>query len=824
MVTVLDRYTSSFHWPQQNFAAIWLRPQWYLYINSFLSDVQNGGLGFVTGGDYTLSSVIPGLWQLATKSVFVGETQSDNPLASNAGPFNPLKSTDMMISGLICDNQDANHCRSANEGISIPIDNFAVNQRFYNIYDGPNYQDSNAYLDITETNLSPVCMPGGAANCPQFGPGAGQPAWMYTRVPGIPQNKTLNYCALPNAAIGWKQPNGFFYPPAFHSEKLFFNNVDIRHYVLEPLWMPGTYTTNETQVRTDYCTFPASNMFGNFSSVDRQTVLNDDDGSLTGLLSPAASPAKGETISVNLDTFFNAPVEAPECKSFNTAKTSPYEYLSTVVYPACAITNTCTNWDADCTSATCYGVPLERQLLTSEDSSDLSTTGIRMAGMALSQRSMMTLNNATYYIDTTVSQAEQAKSASHLNVFKTGDTYYVFFLYAKPNTKQTYQIYVGQRLNIGNKTQVGDVGIVRANISGLPITFTPGPVDWGSVGWTKSYDSRTGILTVTADLSSFANEFTDTKNDFCQPPTFCTLTGNTCGCSPSLPSDQLAACQAGNICGKWAGKDIDCPKGGCLGFSFKLPPGFIADNKGSILQTNGGHRPAPVCFPNAAPWNISLTHASADVAGSCADTPIDANKFCTKFVLPPPDEEPPPPQEPPPPPPPPGDTDSDDDGVPDDIDADSDNDGIPDVMEGEPAGTSSTSSARQELPTDPDGDGIPSWLDLDSDGDGISDHAEAGGTNDANNDGMVDVFIDSNGNGLHDEYDPEAGGTPLPLPDSDGDGIPDFLDNVHNDGVQEDNGSKCAIAGGSGGGGITGLLLVYSLIPAVILTRRKMRS
>ena len=54
MVTVLDRYTSSFHWAQQNFAAIWLRPQWYLYINSFLSDSQNGGLGFVTGGDYSL--------------------------------------------------------------------------------------------------------------------------------------------------------------------------------------------------------------------------------------------------------------------------------------------------------------------------------------------------------------------------------------------------------------------------------------------------------------------------------------------------------------------------------------------------------------------------------------------------------------------------------------------------------------------------------------------------------------------------------------------------------------------------------------------------
>ena len=48
-------------------------------------------------------------------------------------------------------------------------------------------------------------------------------------------------CYLPNAAIGWKQPNGFYYPPAFHSQNLFFNNVDIRHFVIEPLLKPDTY-------------------------------------------------------------------------------------------------------------------------------------------------------------------------------------------------------------------------------------------------------------------------------------------------------------------------------------------------------------------------------------------------------------------------------------------------------------------------------------------------------------------------------------------------------------------------------------------------------
>src|SRR5262249_24421611 len=54
MVTVIDQYTSSFHWNETNFGAIWLRPQWYLFANSVLTDVQNAGLSFITGGGYTI--------------------------------------------------------------------------------------------------------------------------------------------------------------------------------------------------------------------------------------------------------------------------------------------------------------------------------------------------------------------------------------------------------------------------------------------------------------------------------------------------------------------------------------------------------------------------------------------------------------------------------------------------------------------------------------------------------------------------------------------------------------------------------------------------
>ncbi len=103
-----------------------------------------------------------------------------------------------------------------------------------------------------------------------------------------------------------------------------------------------------------------------------------------------------------------------------------------------------------------------------------------------------------------------------------------------------------------------------------------------------------------------------------------------------------------------------------------------------------------------------------------------------------------------------GIADNDRDGVPNYIDLDSDNDGIPDL---------------QETGGDFDLDGIPNTYDRDSDGDGLTDTNEGGGT-DNNGDGVIDGFIDTNGDGLSDVLE----STPLPLPNTDGEGGSDFLD------------------------------------------------
>ena len=258
--------------------------------------------------------------------------------------------------------------------MSFPLSNFGTGQRLFSIYDGPAYQDSNIYLDITPT----AC-----------GNGTVTGACMYGTALGLCQQTVSSVvsCYLPNAAIGWKQPNGFFYPPTFHSTNLFFGNVGIRHYVIDALFQYGTYLEDTTTASQDYCPGGgySSAMFSNFTDIDRQTELTDDDGTLTGLTNNS-SPVTG-TVSVNPATFFTAPVQTSQCLSDigvspslacpvnsqpqplptpATAITSPYEYVTAAVYPQCGVTgisdNSCSSfsgaeWGNQCSNPTCYGIP-----------------------------------------------------------------------------------------------------------------------------------------------------------------------------------------------------------------------------------------------------------------------------------------------------------------------------------------------------------------------------------------------------------------------------------------------------------------------------------
>ena len=75
---------------------------------------------------------------------------------------------------------------------------------------------------------------------------------------------------------------------------------------------------------------------------------------------------------------------------------------------------------------------------------------------------------------------------------------------------------------------------------------------------------------------------------------------------------------------------------------------------------------------------------------------------------------------------------------------------------------------------DLDNDGVADIFDLDADNDGIEDVIEAGLGSLSNAKGKIDVsWVDTNGNGLHDSGESVAA---LPALDSDGDGIPNYID------------------------------------------------
>jgi len=612
---VLDRYTTSFNWAQTNFSAIWLRGWWYLLENSAITDSQNGGLTIVTGGGFTRSDVAQGYWSVFKNSILVGNTQPilnngfpANVSASNAGPFNPV--------GLKCTYapHGASFCASAADGITFQNQSFAINQRLFNIYDGPSTEYNNIYSDIHVNKLGTVqeCSTG-LGQCKSTG-------YMAAFVLGIPQfpptGLTTNQCILPNAAIAWKQPNGFYYPPAFNSENLVFNTdpdhkVDIRHFVIQPQYESNSFKDNLTAIKNTYCAY-ADNMFsGNgFTDIDRETELTDRDGSLTGLTAnnPAQTPPEVPTISVNKDPFFNAPVVTDECASGQlpplnptdtgkesgaTVNTSPYEHLTTAIVADCAKetgTNCSGNWSGPvafgtgggCAVVGCYGVPLYQQFRAPSDEPN-ARPSIFMMGQGNAQRSTMTVNHGKYYIDTTRSQdVQKATGATLFTVFQPNTSYELFLVFASEHTQQTYQIYIGKDLSLEEAEAVIKPG--RLLITTQTYPFCSGSNDptecknlcgsecTGSWAKVTDYKKELGLLTVEINLTNQADMKVSSREAFCQPTTYCQWNSdnNTCGCKPGTDFEDSAVCS-------YATKDIDCPVGGCYGFRIMLPSHFAAE-------------------------------------------------------------------------------------------------------------------------------------------------------------------------------------------------------------------------------------------------------
>ena len=247
-------------------------------------------------------------------------------------------------------------------------------------------------------------------------------------------------------------------------------------------------------------------------------------------------------------------------------------------------------WGSTCTNPGCYGVPLYRQYLTkvemdrwTDDKYKCSDQAkpprtpkancrwpfIRMAGEDLSQRETLTINNGTYYVDTTVSLDTQntenytTTAPRFLNVFKAGETYYMFFAYVKPSTVQTYQIYVGPGFDTSTHFKFG-----RVNVDELGGDFFFQRSPTVQEIWADP-QLNGDILTVNIDFSGMTALDPSPDSGLCQPRTFCKPAGSKDEkkmCVSALkPDDPIIAAnknfvaQNDAVCQTWATKDLDCP-------------------------------------------------------------------------------------------------------------------------------------------------------------------------------------------------------------------------------------------------------------------------
>ena len=365
---------------------------------------------------------------------------------------------------------------------------------------------------------------------------------------------------MPNAAIAWKQSNGFYYPPAFHSRNLYFNNVDIRHYVIEPQFMPGTFITKDSAVRPRYCVADPG-VFNNFTDIDRQTELNDDDGTLTGLI--GLSPLTKINFSTHLPKISNVdPISRP----ISPAPPRPVPMtmlprwsiriagLSRGLYESCGPDGSAnTNplgcaangsvWNYNGANNQTYGPLLYRQLL---NPGETAAPFIKMMSQDTGQRSTLVPNNGIYYLDTTVDTATQRMAgAVNLSVFEPGKTYHVFTLFASPSSLETFQVFIGKGLSHDyiSKNVLAEVG----NAAAGQMSFTAmmsWPSGWhppGAPAGQPDYDATSGILTVTLDLSpaggsGFADAYDTSIPGRCQPTSFCSWNGSACVCNETALS------------------------------------------------------------------------------------------------------------------------------------------------------------------------------------------------------------------------------------------------------------------------------------------------
>jgi len=270
------------------------------------------------------------------------------------------------------------------------------------------------------------------------------------------------------------------------------------------------------------------------------------------------------------------------------------------------------------------------------------------------QRSALTVNHGEYYINTTVSKNSQTSANPpfvSVNVFTGGSAYDLFFLFSKPDTQQTYKLFVGTKLpeTMGKDLAATNVVFGYESLT-LPFNFTPAPkTDVASGAWTSSYNPASGILTLTTKMSQVAsiyslntavpNESVSLGQKYCQPATMCSWSqsANRCQCNQNGPYASL--CNQTNPAGQtvcdWSiqpsplkcsnpngcpAQFVDCPAPGCPAFQITFPAACGPNEKEKcFVADDSDQRPEPSPFNFVNPndpfsWDVNFNLVNSSLA------------------------------------------------------------------------------------------------------------------------------------------------------------------------------------------------------------------
>jgi hypothetical protein len=614
VTSVIDRFTTSFNWADVNLGSVWLRPWNYVFVNGAITDQLFGGLGFVSGGSW--DQVLPDYLTITKDSLFVGTTRA-RP-AGQASYVEHEAGPDVRDANCL----DGRFCQLPADGVALGVGGLNP-QRLITIYDGPFFSDGSRFENVRSLDCPVAADDHPNPNQPASFPARRKICGIYatTTQPLAPGSAvdsadfTKALARVMNAAIGWKQPNGFYYPPAFAFRNTSFGAPghagDVRHNVLDSghlYWQSGpTNDGASIAIRLlGSAATPAAQASVQDSKsnkpIDFMTILNDLDGSLNGVIRSDGNP---RTSGLSKNPFYWVPTTAPQCSSFGTS-TMPADFVSTVVAKLDAMPSGATPAGVDPKWAGTKLVngtevnqgpliPIYRQLTLPRDTPCTGNdvcNGIEWActrasllmGTQTGQSPGLVVDGGTYYLDTNVAPGGPRGCFSDGEIFeyptfRAQDTYVVYNLFGKRETRVTYQVYVGPAFDPAVHGK-----FVRAHPHwGLDLKMA---VEADQTRGTATVQD--GILSITLDharldpsdygFPAAGAPGTCAPRDLCQP----NAAGDGCGAnSARYPAGSRLHDQVESICKSWverkesevAGVFLeDCPHGGCLGYAFTLQP------------------------------------------------------------------------------------------------------------------------------------------------------------------------------------------------------------------------------------------------------------